>query len=111
MNPPQTPTPHRLGLFSNWISLAGWVIVAGGLFSFLLLFALDAFAPSTNPYVGILAYLVAPFFVVLGLGGVGLGVFLERRRLVRVATQPLPAWILDLSRLGDRCPATIRFAH
>ena len=38
------------------------VLAAAALFAFVLLFAIDFFAPAKNPYVGILAYVVAPFF-------------------------------------------------
>ena len=34
--------PHRPSLLQNWMSLTGLVVVIGGLFSFLLLFMLDA---------------------------------------------------------------------
>ena len=48
--------------FRNWMSWAGIVLGASALFAFLLLFAIDVFAGHRNPYVGILAYVVAPFF-------------------------------------------------
>jgi nitrate/TMAO reductase-like tetraheme cytochrome c subunit len=82
------------------VSLSGLLVAAGGLFSFLLLFALDAFARNTNPYVGILAYLVVPGFVVLGLAMVALGLFLERRDILTRREGRLLT--LDLSQPRDR---------
>ena len=54
-------------MFRNWLSLTGLVVVVGSLFSFFLLLLLDALAHFSNPYVGILTYLVAPAFLVIGL--------------------------------------------
>jgi nitrate/TMAO reductase-like tetraheme cytochrome c subunit len=54
--------------FPNWLSLYGLIVVAGSIFAFLLLFLLDLFSHNANPYVGILAYLIAPMFFALGLG-------------------------------------------
>ena len=41
--------PHRPSLLQNWMSLAGLVIVIGGLFSFFLLFMLDAVGALFQP--------------------------------------------------------------
>src|SRR5262245_20832537 len=65
--------------FQNWLSWAGMVLAASALFAFVLLFAIDLFAPAKNPYVGILAYVVAPFFFSLGLALTLLGAILQRR--------------------------------
>ena len=44
------------------MSLTGLVVVIGSLFSFFLLFMLDAVAHFSNPYLGILTYIIAPGF-------------------------------------------------
>ena len=76
-----TPTPPSWGsLFRNWISFIGVILVAGALFSFILLFLLEAFSPMSNPYVGILTYLVTPMFIGLGVVLILVGAWLERRR-------------------------------
>ena len=54
---------QRPSLFRNWISLIGIVVGVGALFSFLLLFVLDAVSHFSNPYVSILTYLVVPVFL------------------------------------------------
>ena len=61
------PPARRSSVFRNWLSLTGLVVVVGSLFSFFLLLLLDALAHFANPYVGILTYLVAPAFLVIGL--------------------------------------------
>jgi hypothetical protein len=78
----------RLGLLRNWLSLAGLIVAAGGLFSFLLLFVLDSFAHFTNPYIGILTYLVAPGFLFLGLCLAIIGAWWQRHRVTAVADLP-----------------------
>jgi nitrate/TMAO reductase-like tetraheme cytochrome c subunit len=79
------------------------VLAASALFSFFLLFAIDLFAGYPNPYVGILAYMVAPIFFILGIFLTFLGALIRRRtrrRAVRAA-EPL-AIKIDLSRPRDR---------
>ena len=66
-------------LFRNWLSWAGIVLGASALFAFLLLLAIDQFAGHRNPYVGILAYVVAPGFFILGVALIAVGVLLQRR--------------------------------
>src|SRR5437868_14002881 len=90
-----------LSVFRNWLSLSGLVIIVGSVFSFTLLFLLDAFAHYANPYVGILTYLVAPGFFVIGLVFVGLGALLRHRQIVKYAG-PFPPIRIDLSRVRDR---------
>src|SRR6476646_10548870 len=87
----------------NWISWAGILLAASALFAFLLLFAIDQFAEHPNPYVGILAYVVAPGFFFLGLLLVVIGAILQRRRHRRDGTVAKPLAIhIDLSRRRDR---------
>jgi hypothetical protein len=64
--------------FNNWISATGAVIALGSLFAFLLLFALDTMAPEGSPYLGILTFVVAPFFLILGLALVFAGWLFDR---------------------------------
>ena len=61
MPPDENPPPRRhRKLIQNWISLTGVVFAAGSVFAFLLLFAIEVFLPRSNPYVGLLVYIVAP---------------------------------------------------
>src|SRR6476646_5954050 len=90
--------------FQNSISWAGMVLAAAALFAFVLLFAIDFFAPAKNPYVGILAYVVAPFFFLLGLALILFGAILHKREERRAGKIEEKHRILqiDLSRKRDR---------
>ena len=100
-SPAPTPLPRRSSVFRNWLSLTGLVVIVGSLFSFLLLLLLDALAHFANPYVGILTYLVAPAFLVMGLFLGLLGAFLRHRRILKTSG-PLPPLRIDLTRPRDR---------
>jgi len=95
-------------LIRNWISLAGAVIAAGSFFAFLLLFALDIFSEHGNPYMGILAYLVAPGFlfvgIVLVLAGYWIHLRQERKAIPDAAP---PSLTIDMSRPRDRKILTV----
>jgi nitrate/TMAO reductase-like tetraheme cytochrome c subunit len=99
---PAQPRPFRRN-FRNWLSWSGMVLAASALFAFFLLFAIDLIASHPNPYVGILAYLIAPLFFLLGIFLTFLGAIIRwrtRRRAVQAA-EPL-AIKIDLSRPRDR---------
>jgi nitrate/TMAO reductase-like tetraheme cytochrome c subunit len=99
-----TPAPGRLNRLRNWLSLAGMVLCVSAVFAFILLVAVDLFATHANPYMGILAYVVAPMFFFMGLGLVILGYILETRRMRKDASRKEGALVLrvDLSRKRDR---------
>jgi hypothetical protein len=97
---PATPASHT-SLFRNWTSLTGLAIVVASLFSFFFLFLIDALAHSSNPYIGVLTYFVAPGFLVMGLLLTVLGVWLRRRRFIKDAGMA-PRLQIDLSRPRDR---------
>ena len=96
-----TPSGQQPSLLRNWLSLTGLVIVIGSLFSFFLLFLLDAMATFSNPYVGILTYIVTPGFTMMGLVLVIIGALRERRQL-HGAGGLMPKVVIDLTRPGDR---------
>src|SRR5690349_6573724 len=97
---PSSP-PRRSSVFRNWMSLMGLVVMVGSLFSFLLLLLLDATAHFANPYIGILTYLVAPGFLVIGIGLAILGAWFRRRQILRTAG-PFAPLRIDLTRPRDR---------
>jgi nitrate/TMAO reductase-like tetraheme cytochrome c subunit len=69
-------------LLRNPVSLAGvalGIVALANLFIFVLI---DNIAAKPGPYIGILAYMVSPGFLVLGLLLVLAGVLLERRKKV-----------------------------
>jgi len=72
--------PGWFAAFRNWISIAGGIIILAGVFCFVLLSALDVLAHFSNPYLGILTYMVTPGVGAGGIFLVILGAILERRR-------------------------------
>jgi nitrate/TMAO reductase-like tetraheme cytochrome c subunit len=88
-------------VFRNWMSLIGLLVMLGSLFAFLLLFVLDSLAHFSNPYVGVLTYLISPIFLFAGLLLVLLGAWVRHQRMVR--TQGAASALqIDLSRPRDR---------
>ncbi len=90
--------------------------MASSVFAFLLLFFLDAIVYSSNPYVGILTFLVAPAFLVAGLVIFLFGAWRWRRQLAKANGSAPPLYInIDLSRAHDRrklaffVPASVGF--
>ena len=75
-------------LSSNWVSLAGVVIVTTATVFWLFLLPVTLRGTTESPYVGILAFLVlpAPFFA--GLILIPLGIWLQRRRERRSGLYP-----------------------
>ena len=89
---------RRFAIFRNWVSLAGVAVAAASLFSFLLLCTLDYFAHEPSPYLGILTYLVAPTFLIMGLVLIGVGWILHRRQRARAQARGTPfRFFIDLS--------------
>ena len=101
MTSTETPAPHAPSLLQNLMSLVGAVVVASSFFAAVCLFAIDFFRGFTNPYMGILSYIVAPGFLVLGLAIMLLGALRERRRRRLIAPEeipPLPRIDLNIAR-------------
>ena len=94
----------RLGIFRNWLSLSGILLVASSLFAFVLLSLIDVMANVSNPYIGIFTYLVAPMFLFFGVALVVFGVVLRRRRARKAGEIPggPPSFQVDLARPRDR---------
>ena len=86
----------------NWLTVGGGVVALGGLFAFLFLFSIDLFAHHGNPYMGILAYVVAPGFLFLGLFLIFFGKWIERRHARKPGASRPHALTIDLSRPRDR---------
>ena len=67
-------------MFRNTISIAGAVLATVGAVAFVIVFLADLFGLHSNPYIGIVFFLVLPGVFLLGLVLVPIGVWLERRR-------------------------------
>ena len=94
-------------LIRNPISLIGLALAAVALVNIVFLFLIDALASHHSPYIGILAYMIAPGFLMFGLLLVVLGVIVERRRRLHAVglTPHLPK--VDLNNPAQR--STVAF--
>lgn len=72
-DPSRPSTRHPLSVF-------GAALVTGSAFAFLLVFFLDFFGMHTNPYLGIVFFLMLPALFVAGLLLIPAGAVLQRRR-------------------------------
>jgi hypothetical protein len=64
----------------NPISLVGLVLAVVAFGNFLFLFFIDLTSQRSSPYVGILAYMIAPAFLIAGLVLVPAGAWYDRRK-------------------------------
>jgi NapC/NirT cytochrome c family protein len=78
------------------LSIAGVALVTLSAVLFLFVFLLDLFGLHTNPYLGIVFFLILPAFFVLGLLMIPAGLYLERRRRAR-GLEPLRLPRIDLN--------------
>ncbi len=110
---PESPKPHssrevlRVQLrrvLRNPISLAGTALALVALANFFFLFLIDLVSEKPSPYVDILAYMVAPAFLILGLVGIVVGLLWERRKKTEVSDVPLYPRI-DLNDPSQRSAA------
>src|SRR6266581_6651608 len=79
---PVEPWHRSRMLFRNPVSLAGMALAIVSLANIFLFVTIDAIAAKPSPYIGILAYMVSPGFLILGLLLMLAGVLLERRKKV-----------------------------
>ncbi len=86
-------------LMRNPISLAGVALVIVSFANICLFFLIDQIASKPSPYIGILAYMVSPAFLGLGLLMMLAGILIERRKKV-APTEFYPR--LDLNDRAQR---------
>lgn len=104
----QQPEPQRLrvdsdSLIRNPISLTGAALAATALASIVFLLFLDFVSAQPSPYVGILLFMVAPAFLILGLLLFFVGILLERQRRRKGAPSVIPRFPrLDLNIPAQR---------
>jgi nitrate/TMAO reductase-like tetraheme cytochrome c subunit len=86
MDTERTPPPavepwHRSRmLLRNPVSLAGVALSMVSLANIFIFFLIDQIALKPSPYIGILAYMVSPGFLIVGLLLMLAGILLERRK-------------------------------
>src|SRR4029434_10543576 len=97
-------------LIRSPISIAGMVLTTISAVVFIVVLLGDLFGLHTNPYLGIVFFLILPALFVLGLLLIPLGAWVERRR--RAAGKP-PASVewprIDLNEARQRTVAVIVF--
>ena len=80
VNPQNANKPVSVKLYKNPISLVGMALAAVAFANLVFLVFLDSFSHVSSPYVGILAYMVAPAIMIVGLIMIPVGIVIERRR-------------------------------
>src|SRR5215831_8942441 len=81
--PPAVEPWHRSRmLLRNPVSLAGVALAIVSLANIFLFVLIDMIAVKPSPYIGILAYMVSPAFLILGFILILTGVLIERRKKV-----------------------------
>ena len=78
------------------------MVATGALFSFALLVWIDFTQGDKNPYLGIFTYLVAPGFLITGLGLVFFGAWAQRRWSIRHASTMPDKLRLDFTDVAQR---------
>ena len=90
-------------LMRNPISLIGLALALVALVNILFLFAIDFTSERSSPYIGILAYMVAPGFLIFGLFLIPVGVWYDRRRRRLAHPAQPPRYLrIDFSDPGQR---------
>jgi nitrate/TMAO reductase-like tetraheme cytochrome c subunit len=81
--PPSREPWHALRMLRNPLSVAGIALAIVSLANIFLFVLIDMIANKPSPYVGILAYMVSPAFLILGFILILAGVLIERRKKVQ----------------------------
>jgi hypothetical protein len=81
---------RKIGLLRNAISLIGAALAATSLATIAFLFLINFAAIQPSPYIGILEFMVAPAFLILGLLLIPLGSLVERWRRRKQKPRMIP---------------------
>ena len=107
VNPQDASLSGSRKLIRNPISLIGLALAAVAFANIVLLVLIDVLASHPSPYIGILAYMVAPAILVVGLVLVPSGMLYERRRRLHAVGVPPHFPRLDLNNPAQR--STVAF--
>ncbi|MBI2835647.1 MAG: NapC/NirT family cytochrome c [Acidobacteria bacterium] len=92
-----------LTLVRNPLSILGAALALTGALLFLVVFLLDLFGMHTNPYIGIVFFLILPAIFVFGLLLMPVGMWRERRHVHAARGVARPHWPrLDLNEPRQR---------
>jgi nitrate/TMAO reductase-like tetraheme cytochrome c subunit/ribosomal protein S27E len=98
---PLEPLARKVSLIRNPLSLIGAALAATAVATIVFLLFVDLVSARPSPYVGVLLFMVAPGFLIMGVFLVIVGMLLERRRR-RIGA---PAVIPRFPRLDLNVPA------
>lgn len=91
------------GLIRNPVSLIGAALAATSLATIVFLLFVNFVSSQPSPYVGILLFMVAPAFLILGLLLIFVGMLLERQRRRKGKTSVIPRFPrVDLNDRAQR---------
>ena len=79
---PDIKRPFIVLLASHWLSMLGVALTTTAGFSWLFVLPMHLRGNADNPYIGILAFLIIPAVLFLGLALIPIGVLLARRQVV-----------------------------
>ncbi len=90
-------------MFRNPISMAGIALSLVAMANIFFFFIVDLIAQRPSPYIGILAYMVAPGFLICGLLLIVIGAWRERKRLASGEAGEVPRYPrIDLNDVDQR---------
>ncbi len=109
--PTNAATGPAVPLIRSPVSVAGMVLTTVSAVVFLVVFLADWFGMHTNPYLGILFFLLLPGVFLFGLVLIPLGAWIERRRRASGRAPSRMAWPrIDLNDAHHRHVAMAVFA-
>jgi hypothetical protein len=98
-------------LIRSPLSIAGMMLTTISAVVFLVVFIADLLGMHTNPYIGIVVFLILPAIFVFGLTLIPLGAWIERRRRAAGKKPSELQWPrIDLNNAGHRRAAIAIFA-
>lgn len=101
---------HDVRLIRSPIAITGMVLTTMSAVLFLIVFLADLFGLHTNPYIGVVFFLILPGVFLVGLVLIPLGAWLERRRRARGRPPAEIRWPhLDLNNRAQRTAAVAVF--
>jgi nitrate/TMAO reductase-like tetraheme cytochrome c subunit len=102
---------RNVRLIRTPISVVGMVLTTISAVLFLVVFLADLFGWHTNPYIGIVFFLILPAVFLFGLALIPIGAWIERRRRARGRAPSEVHWPrIDLNDPAQRTTAVIVFA-
>jgi nitrate/TMAO reductase-like tetraheme cytochrome c subunit len=102
---------RNVRLIRTPISVVGMVLTTISAVLFLVVFLADLFGWHTNPYLGIVFFLILPAVFLFGLALIPIGAWIERRRRARGRAPSEFHWPrIDLNDPAQRTTAVIVFA-